>query len=224
MRELDFTARGLSESDLRRRSITRPSTTHLLAIAAVAAAVVYCLNRPGRIAITSPISGTSTNRALVRVGGTVDHLRQGDKPIAQIPGTKTTIEAKSVLVLADDSGSMADLIETRDAMIRTLEESGVEVHVVKVGTGGVSGVDGEIVRAIKDQFENGQARFDTVYLFSDFEERGDHHGVDQLREFLIRKRLRLYVGSVEHDPIQELTWLAEDSGGEQVEQMREDGE
>lgn len=136
-------------------------------------------------------------------------------PAAKIPGTDVKVVGKNVLVLSDTSGSMSDNRETRDQMIQILRDRGLKVHIHGVSTGGVSASSPEIVTALKTAFKIG---IDTVYLFSDFQESSDAQGVQQLREFLEEKGLRLYVGTVEKSPGSELIKLAEETGGKFVKQ------
>ena len=116
----------------------------------------------------------------------------------------------SVLVLADNSGSMSGFISARNAMIQALREGGLAVTKVGVNTGGV---DGELIQALKS---NHQAGMDAVYFFSDFAD--DDPKLAVLRHFVLDNGLRLYAGTVQEDPGLKIRAVVDETGGAVIKQ------
>ncbi len=128
----------------------------------------------------------------------------------------TMVYGDQVIVIKDTSGSMYDHQATRDAMIEKLKESGIRVWEEEVSSGGVSS-GGDVVPTVTEAIA-AYPDADTVYFFSDFADGSDPAAIEALREALGGRRL--YLGSVEADPGDELKALAKSTDGGTVEMTR----
>ena len=128
----------------------------------------------------------------------------------------TVVYGDRVIVIKDTSGSMSDHQATRDAMIEKLKESGILVWEKNVRSGGVSS-GGDVVPAVTEAIAT-HPDADTVYFFSDFADGNDSAAIEALRDALGGRRL--YLGSVEADPGDELKALAKSTDGGAVEMTR----
>ena len=85
MKKLHFRLDGFTKEDSRRwKKRTHPSstavntavwTTNTVVWTAAIIAVIYAINHPGQIKITSPSSGTTTDNTVITVTGTVENSR-----------------------------------------------------------------------------------------------------------------------------------------------------
>lgn len=146
-----------------------------------------------------------------------------------IPSVKVygqVFTGKNVIILEDISGSVrAPDKERLKGLITLLKSAGISVdNRVETQGGGFSAVGSEdnslkkLEAALK---ENPWA--DTIFVFSDFTvydlpwDGNDAAGYQRLRELLKRGPRRLYVGTVNLPPPDELITIARDSGGGLIE-------
>jgi hypothetical protein len=76
MREFHFKADNLTDNGLQRwRKLSTPSSlpARIFGWTMAVVTVIYAVNHPGEIKITSPADGTSTNKTFIAVTGTVDN-------------------------------------------------------------------------------------------------------------------------------------------------------
>ncbi len=191
MSQLYFKIKGLTKKKSRRwPKHTQPSvvTSNIIAWCAVAATVVYS-------------TGAMTHKA-------------------EIDGM--TIKGTKVLVIEDVSGSMNSGRRNKLEKHRTnLKKSGMVLNKENnYGAHGL-GVSNKYNNNLLKNIENGlgkDSEVDTIYAFSDFQASGDswksdETGYQRLEELLSEKGVRLYLGTVEHDPPEKLTEIAKKSGG-----------
>ena len=161
-------------------------------------------------------SGVSAKALLVvmAVAGVVYSNSNGSKSAVLLDGKE--FRADRVVVLRDVSPSMSNLQGRLQSRLAELRAAGVAIDLV-ADAGGAS-VDDAVTtlrRVLPDL-----PLVDTVYFFSDFQDRSDADGYNQLRELLGSRGLRFYIATVNLEPAQEWVELARQSGGDSLVSRR----
>ncbi len=133
--------------------------------------------------------------------------------------------AKNVIILKDVSGSMGGTEERLQGLINQLKNAGISVdNPVETQGGGfsVAGSDDNSLKKLEKALKENPAA-DAIFVFSDFTIFGfpwdgsDAAGYQRLRELLRGGQRRLYLGTVNLQPPDELIRIARDSGGGLIE-------
>ncbi len=209
MDQFRFRADGLSEDDVRQwHKHTGPSIRALnVLIWTVVVAVVYS-------------AGTSTRIALV--DGQPARFQRGAVVLGERESLGNIIRAQSALLIVDRSGSMltAERQGKLQRQLNQLRAAGTSLSERPAQGFGVSATEDD--RNLLNQLEQGLSsspNAEAIYAFSDFENSGDSYwksdaaGFERLRDLLSRRKIRLYLGSVQYTPDAELARIARESGG-----------
>jgi len=129
-----------------------------------------------------------------------------------------------VIVVRDESGSMNGKEPSLYALINKLRTSELIVEPLTTDGFGVSesGSQNNLLHKVKDAL-NENPLIDTIYAFSDFYDvqdknwESDQNGYLQLKTLLTKHNVRLYIGTVQYDPSNELIKIARESGGGFIE-------
>lgn len=146
------------------------------------------------------------------------------KPLRHAEIGGTDFYANVLYVVRDDSTSMQGTEQQLETQIETLERSGMKVDRMTVtGFGVKEGRDDNLLHAIEESLL-AKPKPDAIYAFSDFirfDEEGevlaywasDDAGWTELERLLETHRVRLYLGTVESEPVSRLEEVARESGG-----------
>lgn len=212
MRAFEFQIRGLTRKDLRRQ--TKKQSPHSGSFAT----------------ITHFWKARSRNsQILIWILGalTLTYLFHGAYLVAEKHGPSTiaygqVFTGKNVIVLEDISGSMGPEEKSRlAALLNQLRTAGIKINATTETMGAGFWVGGEEVNSLKslEKALRINPTADTIFVFSDFKhddpEWDDHDpaGFQRLKELLEQRNRRLYLGTVNLQPDEELIRIATDSGG-----------
>lgn len=206
MRVLEFQIKGLTQDELKRRRKDQESAN-------VFKRFLAGLSTGARVLVWAALA-----LAALYV------LQWSYTPSVIVSGQVFT--GKNVILLEDRSGSMtAPYQERLKELINQLKNAGISVdNPVETQGGGFSATgsaDNSLKKLEATLKENPGA--DAIFVFSDFTiiskpwDESDAAGYQRLRQLLRGGQRRLYLGTVNLPPPQELITIARDSGGGLIE-------
>jgi hypothetical protein len=117
-----------------------------------------------------------------------------------------TIKAKKISVITDDSGSMRRAQETvgkeADKLVRATRGRRVDINGCRI--------DEEFLQAVRRVTAN---NVDALYWLCDLQDHQDPQAVEELREILLKKKIKFYVCSWDRTPSEALQSIIEQTGG-----------
>ena len=224
MRSFHFQIKGLTREELlRRRDDSRRQHSNVLNPYAPAARQPAGFVK--RLWNSLSAAAHALVMAILVVTGTaglqwVYEVANGENvPTALVDGQVFT--ARNVIILQDTSGSMGGTDARLQALLRTLQRAGINTDRVSETKGYGFWPGGDQTNSLKslERALDGESGVDTIFVFSDFNyydeelDATDDSGYRRLRELLNSRRCRLYLGTVNKPPVDELIRIANESGG-----------